>query len=104
MYKLLSIHLFLTGILTWGSIIVTYFFIDFNRNYASSSYPGDLTTTQEWTYLMFSSLIFCVAQIMALILAIRQMKDKRGFKAFLFISILSVIIFFCSIYLYLFGS
>lgn len=103
MYKLLTIYFFLTVLITWGSLLATYFFIDFNRNYASSSYPGDLTALQEWMYLIVSTLSFCIVQLIALNLAIRQLKDKLGYRALYFIFILSVIIFFCAVYLYLFN-
>ena len=81
MYKLLLIYLSFTGVTTWGSILATYFFIDFNRNYASSNYPGNLTATQEWTYLLISTLIFCIVQLIAITLVKRLLKDERGYKA-----------------------
>ena len=102
MYKLLSIYIFFTGGIAWGSILATHFFIDFNRNYASSSYPGDLTVGQEWMYLIIATLIFCIVQFIAMNLVKRQLKDKRGYRALYFILILAVIIFFCMVYSYLF--
>ena len=103
MYKILSIYIFLTGVIIWGSLLATHFFIDFNRNYASSSYPGNLTVGQEWMYLIISTLSFCIVQFIAMNLAKRQLKDERGYRAFYFVLILSITIFFCVVYSYLFG-
>lgn len=97
------VYSFVNGIITWGSILTTYFFIDFNRNYASSSYPGDLTTVQEWMYLIFSTLGLCIGQFIVMILFKKYLKSKREYRILYYILALSVTIFFFSIYFYLFG-
>lgn len=103
MYKLVSIYIFLTGVITWGSLLATYFFIDFNRNYASSIYPGDLTVGQEWMYLIISTLCFCIVQFITMNLLKRLLKDESRYRALYFVFILSIIVFFCMVYSYLFG-
>jgi magnesium-transporting ATPase (P-type) len=100
--------LVVSGAITWTAIRMSYFFIDLNRNYASSSYPGDLTIAQEVGYLLILTLIVLVVQFIVIIVFKIFLKEKSKSKTFNLyaygIQILSLSIFFFSIYFYLFGK
>lgn len=99
---LIIVYCFINGLITWTSILATNFFIDVNRNHASSSYPGDLTTTQEWLYLLISTFVLYCVQFIGITLFKSQFEEKQDYRILYFFFILSIIVFFLTTYFYLF--
>lgn len=64
------VELLVCALLTYCWILGSHIYIELSRSYAASSYPGDLTLSQELTYQFF----FPVSLLLVLILMIVVLK------------------------------
>lgn len=76
-------------------------FVKVNRNYASSSYPEDLTAGLEWMYLVVSGMLLFGVQAVAAIIYRRLLTDERLEKVPVVIGVVSTACFVYAVYGYL---
>lgn len=101
MIRILAVNAAVSGVISWAAAQMMYVFITFNRNYASSSYPGDLTAAQEWMYLVVSGMLLFVLQMLVAMMFSRLLGDKRLAKGPLVIGLVSAVWFLYAVYEYL---
>jgi uncharacterized membrane protein YcjF (UPF0283 family) len=77
MIRILAVNAAVSGVISWAAAQLMYVFITFNRNYASSSYPGDLTAAQEWMYLVVSGMLLFGMQAAVAIIFKRWLTAER---------------------------
>lgn len=101
MIRILAVNSAVSGVISWAAVQLMYVFITFNRNYASSSYPGDLTAAQEWMYLVVSGMLLFVMQMLVAMMFSRLLGGKRLAKGPLVIALVSAVWFLYAVYGYL---
>ncbi|PPA71170.1 hypothetical protein C4B60_03625 [Jeotgalibacillus proteolyticus] len=99
---LLLFQLIISGISTWISVQLMYFIIEIGRSDASSSFPGDLTLTEEWMHLLIPSIVLLGVQLIVAYVLTTLFKESSMNKYSYGIATLSVSVFFYLIYSYLF--
>lgn len=56
------LYIITSSVITWLGIMVMSIFINLSRSFASSSYPGDLTISQQYLYLISATIGFIAVQ------------------------------------------
>lgn len=101
MIRILAVIAAVSSVISWAAAQMMYVFITFNRNYASSSYPGDLTAGQEWMYLVVSGMLLFGTQAAVAIILMRLLTGERMAQVPVVIAVFSTAWFLCAVYGYL---